>query len=75
MTVDPPGRWHRFTIAPWIVSLLISGALTLLLVLGTHPHRHYRVSARVIAGVLIWLGLATIFRFLVYVVDRGRGPT
>jgi lipopolysaccharide export LptBFGC system permease protein LptF len=61
-------RGRRHAAIAWTVTLVLSAALVFPLSLK-HPKHHYTIGARVFAGLIIWLGLAVIFRFLGFAVN------
>lgn len=64
------GRLSLGSRRPWIVSLALSGALTVTVALPErHPVEH-AVSARVATWVTFWLLLAAAMRFVAYIVQR-----
>jgi hypothetical protein len=54
----------------WIGALAVSAVIVLSFELNRHHYAASKVSARVGAAILIWLALAVIFRFVVFVVKR-----
>jgi ABC-type Fe3+-siderophore transport system permease subunit len=70
---EPANRWDRHTIVPWFAALFLSGALVLLVELDKRKPDHHSLGVKIIAGIIITLGLAAILRFFVYLIDRGRG--
>ena len=60
------------TIVPWAISLLISAAVVLPIELGRHHYSSHKTSIRVIAALLIWVAIAALIRFLVFIFDRIR---
>jgi hypothetical protein len=67
-----PGRARREAFAPWLVALALSGFLTLLVDLNRRKPDHHAIGVQIVAGLLIWIALATIIRFIVFVVDEAR---
>ncbi len=59
----PPGE--QFT--PWAVALVLGGVLALPLFLESF-RPHHAVAASVLAGLVCWLGVATMLRFAFFVV-------
>jgi hypothetical protein len=67
-----PANPRREALAPWFVALVLSGVLVLLLELNRRKPDHHAIGIQIGAGVLIWIALATIIRFIVFVVDEVR---
>jgi hypothetical protein len=62
----------RETVAPWVVALVASGAFVLFVALNKTKPDHHTSGVRIGAGVLIWLGLAAIVRFIILAGDQAR---
>ena len=66
-------RWGRSALAPWFVTLVISGLLLLPVELDRHKVGHNTLGGKIAGGIIVWVGIAAIFRFVVYLVDHVRG--
>ncbi|MGA9314070.1 MAG: hypothetical protein WBV77_05500 [Solirubrobacteraceae bacterium] len=62
----------RETLAPWVVALVASGAFVLFVELNKTKPDHHTIGVKIGAGVLIWLGLAAIVRFIIFAADQAR---
>ena len=68
-----PGRGSlRETVAPWVVALLASGALVLFVELNPTKPDHHTIGVKIGAGVVTWLGVAAIVRFIIFAADQAR---
>jgi hypothetical protein len=62
----------RETVAPWVVALLASGALVLFVELNPTKPDHHTIGVKIGAGVVTWLGVAAIVRFIIFAADQAR---
>jgi hypothetical protein len=68
----PRATAARETLAPWVVAFIASGVLILLIELNKTRPDHHTIGVKIGAGVLIWLGLAAVVRFIIFVADQAR---
>jgi hypothetical protein len=54
------------------VALVASGAFVLFVELNKTKPDHHTIGVKIGAGVLIWLGLAAIVRFIIFAADQAR---
>jgi hypothetical protein len=62
----------REMVAPWIVALVAIGAFVLVVQFNKPKPSHHPIGAKIEAGVLIWLVLAAIVRFIIFAADQAR---
>jgi hypothetical protein len=62
----------RETVAPWVVALVASGAFALFVELNKTKPDHHTIGVKIGAGVVIWLGVAAIVRFIIFAADQAR---
>lgn len=67
---DTGPSWRWAGVWPWLVSAALAGGFVLLVEVNKHHWRAHPVSARIVAGVLIWLALMTLVRFLIWAGNR-----
>jgi hypothetical protein len=71
MTLEHEDRAKaKSRVIAWIGALAVSAVIVLSRELNRHHYAASKVSARIGAAILIWLALAVIFRFVVFVVMR-----
>ena len=62
----------RETVAPWVVALVASGAFILFVELNKTKPDDHTIGVKIGAGVVIWLGVAAIVRFIIFAADQAR---
>jgi hypothetical protein len=71
MTLEHENRAKaKSSVIAWIGALTVSAVMVLSFELNRHHYAASKVSARIGAAILVWLALAVIFRFVVFVVMR-----
>jgi hypothetical protein len=65
-------RWPKKAIShrrAWAVSLVLGGALTVLVVVSEHHHAAHSVGARVLAWIAVWFLFSAVIRAIAWIVQ------
>jgi Family of unknown function (DUF6159) len=69
---EPEAPRTMKSVWPWLASAAIGGAIVLLWELNKHHYAAHRLSARILAAIMVWLALAALVRFVIWLASRAR---